>query len=203
VPSHAPIYDTFNVQPRLISRPGPRPALAKVREAVLTVTGGVKQVSFVLSISKSAAVAQRLASYILPPPPPPSPPPCSGEFTLFSSGWAGYGAWPWLVLPYAHSVSANMTKSAASRLLKFIASSEVPDPMSLLRLAGSGSCGTGSETSSCHAGCHGPARAANLTLPSGATPRTFPSEATPALDRSASRLGTGRRSSASLRHPRR
>jgi hypothetical protein len=45
--SHAPIYDTFNVQPRLISRPGPRPALAKVREAVLTVTGGVKQVSFV------------------------------------------------------------------------------------------------------------------------------------------------------------
>jgi hypothetical protein len=24
--SHAPIYDTFNVQPRLISRPDPRPA---------------------------------------------------------------------------------------------------------------------------------------------------------------------------------
>ena len=45
--SHAPIYDTFNVQPRLISRPDPRPARAKVREAVLTVAGGVKQVSFV------------------------------------------------------------------------------------------------------------------------------------------------------------
>jgi hypothetical protein len=44
---HASTYDTFSLQARLISRPGPRPALAKVREAILTVTGGVEQVSFV------------------------------------------------------------------------------------------------------------------------------------------------------------
>ena len=33
---------------------------------------------------KGVAVAQRLASYILPPPPTPFPPPCSGMFPSFS-----------------------------------------------------------------------------------------------------------------------
>jgi hypothetical protein len=71
--------------------------------------------------------------YIMPPLPPPPPPPPSPPLSCIFSG--AYGACVRPGAPSTHPASANKTKSAATSLCRFIASSGPPDPARLTRVS--------------------------------------------------------------------